>query len=119
MSQAKVIFTFDCQNITIQCSQEDKMSDICKKIASKLEYNMNSLLFLYNGNHINFCLKFKEQINTIDKNYITPWLRDHSFPAMAESGWLTRSLEQPVPYDLNYTGKIMNVKNEFLTTFIF
>ena len=69
MSQAKVIFTFDCQNITIQCSQEDKMSDICKKIASKLEYNMNSLLFLYNGNHINFCLKFKEQINTIDKNY--------------------------------------------------
>ena len=51
---------------------------------------------------------------TIDKNYITPWLRDHSFPAMAESGWLTRSLEQPVPYDLNYTGKIMNVKNEFL-----
>jgi DNA (cytosine-5)-methyltransferase 1 len=35
---------------------------------------------------------------------------------MAESGWLTRSLEQPYPYTLNYNGKINNktVKNAFL-----
>jgi len=35
---------------------------------------------------------------------------------MAESGWLTRSLEQPYPYTLDYNGKISNtiVKNAFL-----
>lgn len=33
---------------------------------------------------------------------------------MAESGWLTRSLEQPYPYDENYQGKIRLVKKEFL-----
>jgi DNA (cytosine-5)-methyltransferase 1 len=35
---------------------------------------------------------------------------------MAESGWLTRSLEQPYPYDLDYNGKISNkvVKEAFL-----
>jgi len=35
---------------------------------------------------------------------------------MAESGWLTRSLEQPYPYNLDYEGKISNkaVKKAFL-----
>lgn len=53
---------------------------------------------------------------TIDKDFITPWIKEHSFPAMAESGWLTRSLEQAVPYDSNYTGKIkpQEIKDAFL-----
>lgn len=36
---------------------------------------------------------------TIDSKYVTPFLKKMQFPAMAESGWLTRSLEQPYPYD--------------------
>ncbi|MES2807408.1 MAG: hypothetical protein V4619_02215 [Bacteroidota bacterium] len=43
---------------------------------------------------------------TFDTRYITPFLKSVKFPAMAESGWLTRSLEQKVPYDLNYSGAI-------------
>lgn len=45
-------------------------------------------------------------------------MKSVSFPAMAESGWLTRSLEQAHPYDMNYPGKIKpdNVKNAFLAT---
>ena len=52
----------------------------------------------------------------IDQNYITPFMKKVSFPAMAESGWLTRSLEQAHPYDLNYPGKIKpdTVKVAFL-----
>ena len=46
----------------------------------------------------------------IDTQYITPTLKQLGLPAMAESGWLTRSLEQPYPYTLNYEGKI-NDKN--------
>lgn len=51
-----------------------------------------------------------------DQNYITPFLRSKSFPSMAESGWLTRSLEQKQPYDLNYPGAITPkiLKNAFL-----
>ena len=53
---------------------------------------------------------------TIDTQYITPTLKELGLPAMAESGWLTRSLEQPYPYTLNYQGKISNksVKKAFL-----
>lgn len=43
---------------------------------------------------------------SIDTNYVTPFLKSKGFPAMAESGWLTRSFEQPHPYDLKYPGKI-------------
>ncbi len=53
---------------------------------------------------------------TIDTLYITPTLKALKLPSMAESGWLTRSLEQPYPYTLDYDGKINNkeVKQSFL-----
>ena len=47
---------------------------------------------------------------TIDTKYITPTLKELKLPAMAESGWLTRSLEQAHPYNLNYPGRIQNKK---------
>lgn len=52
----------------------------------------------------------------IDTATVTPFMKSVSFPAMAESGWLTRSLEQPEPYTLDYKGKItpINVKTAFL-----
>ena len=52
----------------------------------------------------------------IDTEYVTPFMKSVRFPAMAESGWLTRSLEQPHPYTLDYPGKItpISVKTAFL-----
>jgi DNA (cytosine-5)-methyltransferase 1 len=47
---------------------------------------------------------------TIDTKFITPTLKKLSLPSMAESGWLTRSLEQPYPYNLDYNGKISDKK---------
>lgn len=46
---------------------------------------------------------------TFDTKYVTPFLKN-KFPhfAMAESAWLTRSLEQPHPYNLDYPGRIRN-----------
>ena len=54
---------------------------------------------------------------TIDSAYITPLMKKYSFPAMAESGWLTRSLEQSAPYNMDYRGKITpkTLKTAFLT----
>lgn len=53
---------------------------------------------------------------SIDKDVITPFMKSVSFPAMSESGWLTRSLEQPHPYTLDYPGNIKphTVKSAFL-----
>tara|TARA_Y100000741_G_scaffold252486_1_gene194248 strand:+ start:1246 stop:2289 length:1044 start_codon:yes stop_codon:yes gene_type:complete len=51
---------------------------------------------------------------SIDTKYITPTLKELQLTSMSESGWLTRSLEQPYPYNQEYAGKITSVKNEFL-----
>jgi DNA (cytosine-5)-methyltransferase 1 len=53
---------------------------------------------------------------TIDTKYITPTLKKLGLLSMAESGWLTRSLEQPYPYTLNYKGEISGrgMKEAFL-----
>ncbi len=49
---------------------------------------------------------------TIDTKYITPTLKKLGLLSMAESGWLTRSLEQPYPYKMNYKGEISGVGME-------
>lgn len=53
---------------------------------------------------------------SFDTRFVTPILKKCSLPAMAESGWLTRSLEQPYPYDSNYNGAIGTLKQPFLLT---
>lgn len=53
---------------------------------------------------------------TIDTKYITPTLKELGLLSMAESGWLTRSLEQPYPYTMDYKGEISGkgMKEAFL-----
>ena len=55
---------------------------------------------------------------SLDTNVVTPWLKQH-FTRISpkESGWLTRSIEQPHPFTKNFPGKIRNkeVKEAFLT----
>lgn len=53
---------------------------------------------------------------TLDYKFITPFLQKAGFPAMAESGWLTRSLEQNRPFDKKFPGKIKapGLKSAFL-----
>ncbi|MDX9992475.1 MAG: hypothetical protein RBS68_10550 [Anaerolineales bacterium] len=56
---------------------------------------------------------------TFDTKFVTPFLKyKFSHFAMAESAWLTRSLEQPHPYNLDFPGKIRNtsLKSAFLNT---
>ena len=52
MSEANVLFTLDGVNLMIKCKTEDKIKDICKSYSTKIDKNMNSLLFLYKGNKI-------------------------------------------------------------------
>ena len=54
---------------------------------------------------------------TFDAKFITPFMKENKFPAMAESGWLTRSFEQKMPFDLKFTGSIRqaDLKIAFLT----
>ena len=64
----KVVFLFKGKELAIQCTKEDKMKDICNRFATKVEININSLLFIYGVNQINYELTFKQHANSIDNN---------------------------------------------------
>lgn len=53
---------------------------------------------------------------SIDTVHITPTLKELWLPSMAESWWLTRSLEQPYPYTMDYKWEIswVGMKYAFL-----
>ena len=67
MEQISVIFNFQGNELTIQCLSADKMKDICQKYSTKIEKNLNSLLFLYGGEQINFEKNVEEQASSLDK----------------------------------------------------
>lgn len=55
---------------------------------------------------------------SFDTKFITPFLKKKNFAGkMKESGWLTRSLEQNIPYNMDFPGKINSkvVKTAFLS----
>ena len=62
MLEANAIFTLDGVSLQIQCSPNDTLKDICQKYANKIQRNINSLIFLYGGNELNYNLKFKDVI---------------------------------------------------------
>ena len=65
--KAKVIFTLDGINSTLECCIEDKMGDICKKFATKEDKMINSLLFIYEDKQVNFELSFEDQASPLDR----------------------------------------------------
>ena len=68
MEEAKIIFSLDNVDTIIQCSKDNKMSDIFQKYASKINKNIYDLLFIYEGKKINFDLCFNELSKILDKN---------------------------------------------------
>jgi DNA (cytosine-5)-methyltransferase 1 len=83
------------------------VTSLVKKIEDPkqdIRYHKNELKRGYSG-------------RTFDTKFITPFFKKF-FPrfAMKESGWLTRSIEQPYPFTLRFPGKIRNkdVKYSFL-----
>ena len=67
-ANANIIFSLDGKNKIIQCSKEDKIEDICRRYANKVNIDINSLIFLYGGNQLKLELSFKDQANSIDNN---------------------------------------------------
>jgi hypothetical protein len=67
MSKAKTIFIFNGANLTIQCTTNDKMRDICQNFSTKINKVMNSFIFLYGGNLVNLELSFNSQERKIDR----------------------------------------------------
>ena len=63
---AKVIFNYNNQKIEVQCKISDSLSKICQTFGSKIDYDINKLIFLYAGEKLDLQKTFKEQANSFD-----------------------------------------------------
>ena len=57
---AEIIFTYEGNQINIQCDKNQKMDEICNKLSTKINMNINSLIFLYGGSQLNLNKKLNE-----------------------------------------------------------
>ena len=65
---AQVVFSFNGNDIIIQCNINEKMEEILKKFCIKVGKEINSLYFIYSGNYLNNDeLTFEEIANKEDK----------------------------------------------------
>ena len=136
--QAKLIELYKLVSDDLYESQEslEQSSEIPKQILDNIKliarnyskqkgvYTVLTTLLTHKCLHPQQDVRFhqKEMPNgfsgrSIDTKFITPTLKALGLPSMAESGWLTRSLEQPFPYTMDYQGNIggQGVKNAFLS----
>lgn len=89
----------------------EKIGRKCEKI--KGVYTVLTTLLYYKTLHPEQDIRYHQaQLpngfsgRSFDTANVTPVLKKLGLPSMAESGWLTRSLEQPYPYTKDYSGKI-------------
>ena len=66
MKKANIYFTFDRESKNILCTTDDTMFDICRNISTKIFKDINSLLFIYEGEQINFDSKLSNYQDLID-----------------------------------------------------
>ena len=60
---AEVYYIFEGQSIIIQSNKNQKMKDICKNLSTKINIDINSLIFLYEGNKLDLEKKLNEITN--------------------------------------------------------
>ena len=68
--KALVEFQLESSSILIQCTEQQKISDICKSYVSKAKLNENEIIYSYNGKSGSLFYKnltFKEMANSFDK----------------------------------------------------
>ena len=63
-----LILTYDSQKVkTLKCDKNDKLEDIFRNVASQIQENLDSLIFIYSGKElVDFTKTFNEIINAID-----------------------------------------------------
>jgi len=63
----KVRFNFKGEETIIQCNNDEKMEEICKRYSQIIKQDIDKLIFIYSGNIIDEELKYEEQVNEEDK----------------------------------------------------
>ena len=78
MSNINLIFNFEGNNLSMQCQESDKLKDVFQKFATKVQRDVNDLVFYFNSVQLvaydktlfNLQLKPFSTINAVDKHVL-------------------------------------------------
>ena len=86
----QLTFVYNGLRTNIQCNLDDRIQEIFQQYTNKIEQNINSLYFLYDGKQINKELTFKEIVPNDIKNII---ILVYSINNLSEKSQLVKSKE--------------------------
>ena len=108
---AKVVFTFENEEIIIECNIKDKMKDIFIKFSSKVQKDLNKLYFIYNGNIIKDEMEYDQILNEEDKKRNIMNIIVYENNSLNEN--MTKSKEIICPECKEYFDRYKRLSNKF------
>jgi hypothetical protein len=105
---AKVVFSFEGTKMDILCNINDKMEDIIKSFSSKINVDMNKLIFLYGGN------KLDDYENRLENIINSEDIKNNQINILAYK--LEESSEDAKNYEMieNWKPKILDIMKKYL-----
>ena len=76
----ETVFNFEGKSTSVQCNENDKMIDICKKFCGKVGKEIDNVFFLFQGEKIDLEKQFKDMVpkSSENKNKLTILVNDSS-----------------------------------------
>ena len=77
---SETIFNYEGRSTTVQCNENEKMMDICKRFCGKVGKEIDNMLFLYQGQQLDLEKQFKDMIikGNENNNKLTILVNDNS-----------------------------------------
>ena len=108
---ATTVYIFNGISTSIQCSKNQKMKEICDKFCSKINTNINSLVFLYGGNKLDLDKKYEDYTK---ENKITILVYKNENEVCPKCGKLidSKKIDNLILSNNNINSTLIGIKNQ-------
>ena len=108
---AEVVFIYEGRPIALQCNKNQKMSDICNILSSKININIKSLIFLYGGNKLNLD-KALNEITKENKINILVFRDENEICTKCGNILNNKIIDEIISLSENVNSSLMGIKNQ-------
>ena len=90
-------FNYKGKVTSILCSENEKMEEICKRFATKIQTDITNLIFLYSGNTINLHNSLSQIMNNIDKQRKVVSILVNTINTITKTKTITNLIKSDIP----------------------